>query len=322
MILPKGQALHENLNASFIDFEQLLNELRANQFTGYLSLTGWKYLGVIFIDSGNLDNVIEEADGKRRTGLVALETLRAKAKDRDGAISVFRLEGDLVALLASSAQRAALYEELTNDLTNFDRLMLKLEKEHHTGHIEVVLKDKDAGMIFFEKGATVAAFYSRNGSTVMGREAIVGLNDASISGAVFNVYRSDPASSSHDFVKLELIEAWQSLLSIAEKSVDAATAPGTFSSELKRGCLEIVMQYPFLDPFTGGFEFKNGHIHFEGGANNAKFTAGLALAFKYVSTKLNPRGVRALQDATQKVSQTQRTQLETWGITQALPSFF
>jgi hypothetical protein len=323
MILPKNQPVHENLNTSYTNFDQLLTDLRANQFTGYVSLSGWKYDGVLFIDSGNLVNVVEETGGKSRTGLGALDGMRTRAREKDGAISVYRLDGDLVALLAGSAQRSALYEQLSTDLTTFDRLITKLQKESLTGHVEVQLHDKSSGMIFLEKGANIASFFSANGATIVGDAAIEKLADSSSNGATFNVYRSDPvASFRQDFVKLELVQAWQDLLAMLESAVDQATSPGTFTTEFKRGCLENLREYPFLDPFAGGFEFKNGQIHFEGGANNAQFTFGMASVLKSAAFKFDERGTMAIQEAMRRAGQTQREALETWGIDVALAPFF
>lgn len=323
MILPKNQPVHENLNTSFTNFDQLLSDLRANQFTGYVNLNAWKYEGILFVDSGNLVNVVEETEGKRRTGLGALESLRARAREKDGAIGVYRLDGDLVALLAGSAQRSALYEQLSTDLTTFARLIAKLQKESLTGHVEVQLPDKSSGMIFLEKGATISSFYSVNGATLMGDTAIEKLANSSNEGATFNVYRSDAtASIGQDFVKLELIHAWQNLLALFESKVDQATSKGTFASEFKRGCLDNLKEYPFLDPFAGGFEFKDGQIHFEGGANNALFTTGVASVLKSAALRFDSRGSAAVQDAMRTAAQTQREALETWGIAAALAPFF
>jgi hypothetical protein len=323
MILPKYQPVHENLNTSYTNFDQLLNDLRANQFTGYVTLSGWKYDGTLFIDSGNLVNVVEETEGKRRMGMGALDGLRMRSRDKDGAISVYRLDGDLVALLAGSIRRSALYEQLSTDLTTFDRLITKLQKESLTGHVEVQLQDKSSGMIFLEKGANIASFFSANGATVVGDAAVEKLADASNNGATFNVYRSDPlASFQQDFVKLELVQSWQALLALLETAVDQATSPGTFTTEFKRGCLENLQEYPFLDPFAGGFEFKNGQIHFEGGANNVQFTSGMASVLKSASLRFDERGAAAIQQALRQAAQSQGEALQTWGIAAALAPLF
>lgn len=322
MILPKGQLIHENLNTSFTNFEQLLNELRAIQFTGYLKLTGWKYTGVIFMDSGNLVNVVEEKETNRTTGIAALEGLRTRAGGKEGVISVHQLEGDLVALLAGSVQRAALYEQLSTDLTTFDRLIGKLVKEQHTGHVEIESADKSNAMIFYEKGAPVSIFHSTNGTTTLGDAAMDKLIESVRAGATFNVYRSDPIMSlGQGFVPLEMIEAWQNLLVLVQNFVDKATAAGVFSTQFKRSCLENVEAYPFLDPFAG-FEFKDDRITLEMQTNNTQFTQGLANTFRSAATKLDERGGRALRDALRAASHEQRVALETWGIRQALETYF
>jgi hypothetical protein len=319
MILPVGRAVHENLGTAYTNLDQLLNELRANQFTGYVDFRSWKYQGVIFMDSGNLLNVIEEDDSARRTGVGAMEGVQKHAKEKDGVVSVYQLDGDLVGLLAGSVQRSALFERLSTDLTHLDRLMDSLQKEKQTGHVEISLSNKSVGMIFLQGGRPLAAFHTNKGASIFGAESIAKMIEYARDGATFNVYHSDPTLSlGQDFVSLELIATWQNLLGLVEKSVDDATARGTFSMEFKRGCLENVNTFPFLDPFADGFEFRDGRIRFEGGVSHAQFTAGLIAAFRAAASKLSGPGLRAYQTSVRMAIQNQHTQLATWGILDAL----
>lgn len=320
MILPKGQTVHENLNTSYTNFDQLLQDLKSNQFTGYVKVSAWQYEGVLFVDMGNLVNVVEEVEGRRRVGMTALESLRNKAKEKDGSVSVYRLEGELVTLVAGSAQRNALYEQLSSDLTSLDRLINKLQKEKVTGHIEVALPE-GAGMVFMQNGGILQSYYAANGHSLQGDSALVRIKELSDRGGSFNVYRSDPlASLGQENVRLELIEVWQMVLAAAESGVDRATQDGAFALAFKRACADHADDYAFLDPFAGEFEFKKGHITFTGQTTTATFNKALAQVLQETSGKLPPNGQKAFQPALRGAAQTHGTEMKTWGLTDLLAS--
>ncbi|MBI5652298.1 MAG: hypothetical protein HZC40_17920 [Chloroflexi bacterium] len=169
-----------------------------------------------------------------RVGLAAFESVKMRAKDKDATLSVYRLDGELTALIAGSAQRDALYETLSNDLTSFELLMAKLKKEAHTGHIEIALNDGGAGLVFLQNGAVAATVYSANGATLTGADALTKLGETVQGGASFNVYKSDPSSAlGQDFMRLEVLETWQAVLAAIANQVDRATAPGVFATAFK-----------------------------------------------------------------------------------------
>ncbi len=323
MKLPRGLAIYENLNTAYANFDLLLEDLVRNQFSGYVVLASGEYGGVIFIDSGNLVNVLEEFEGARRTGLATLERVRSRAKDKDGAIGVHRLDSEVVRLIASATQVSPLYEKLSTDLTSLDRLITTLEKEKLTGHIEIELRNQSSGMIFLENGASITAFYTVNGATTVGGSAQEKLAEASRNGAIFNVYRRDSANSlTQDFVRPELIEAWQNVLALVEDEVDKATSPGNFQVAFKQGCLDHVDAFPFLDPFTGRFVFKNGRIQLNGHPDDAQFSGGLTAALTSSVSYLDDRASRALREAMNAAVQTQRVHLDACGLTPAMSQLF
>ncbi len=319
MKLPRGILVHENLNTAYTNFDQLLEDLIRNQFSGYVALSSWKYSGIILMDSGNLVSAVEELEGVRRTGPATLERVRARAKEKDVMVNVHGLDRKLVALVAGTTQSTPLYEKLSTDLTGLDRLISSLQKEKLTGHVEIELQDQSSGIIFLENGASIAAFYSVNGTTTVGVSAQENLEQASRNGAIFNVYRADPANSNREgFVKPELIEAWQTILVLMEDAVDKATAPGNFRIAFKQGCLDHVDEFPFLDPFAGRFTFKDGSIHMYGRVSDAQLNGGLSRALVSSASYLEDRALRVLRDAMRTAVETQRAQLDVLGITPGL----
>ena len=61
MILPKGEAVYENLRTSFVDLNSFLLSLKEDDFTGYVQLSFWDYEGILFLEAGEIVNATEEA---------------------------------------------------------------------------------------------------------------------------------------------------------------------------------------------------------------------------------------------------------------------
>jgi len=273
MIFPKGQVLYENLNTSFTNFGELLLNLNANRFTGYARVVFWNYEGILFLDNGNVVNAVEETEARRRTGQEAVSSITARAREKDGTISVYALSGEMVTMLASVVKSEAVYENLTTDFTSLDKLIAKLQSEEHTGYVEVAMKDdKGAGIIFLHDGDAIESILSTNGEAVSGAEVLSRIIEtASSLGAAFNVYRAaieDAFAEAPEimagFELPRLLEVWQEIIAAAERAADDLSSEGHFLNTFKDTLIERAGDYPFLDPFAAEFDYQDGQIAFRG----------------------------------------------------------
>jgi len=133
MLFPKNQVLHENLNTSFTQLDALLAELRSNQFTGYVQIIGWEYKGILLFDTGRIINASEDTKGQSRHGPAAAAGIAVKGREKDNAISVYRLNAEVTQLLANLFKGEPIYKDLSSDLTGLDKLVAKLQKRKAHG---------------------------------------------------------------------------------------------------------------------------------------------------------------------------------------------
>ncbi len=268
MVIPKGKVIHEDLSTSYTDIDELLRDLRQNSFTGYCQVNFWEYRGTLFLDRGRIINAFEEAGSVHTTGDRAIRSILAKAKQKDGAVSVFQLQDEMVATLASVLNSKVKYRDLTTELTSLEKLISKLKKEEHSGYVEVLLNgDNGDGCIYFQDGrAMESVFRAIDGEMISGPSGfkkILGLSTEV--GAVFNVFESDLSSIVVDSsVSDEVIRLFQETLNVLEDAVDAKLGAGKFVDEFKRGLAINANKYLFLDPFAGEFVYKDRTLTFEG----------------------------------------------------------
>ena len=273
MIFPKRDSVYQNLNTSFTNFGELLVDLKENSFTGVVQVSYWEYEGILLLDNGNIINAIEEINGDIITGQSAVKKVTDKAKEKDGAISVFSQKGEMITMLASVAKSEIVYENLSTEFTSLDALITKLQSEDHTGYIEVVFSETDQkGYIFLLAGRVIEALLSVRGDEVSGSTVIKRILElTSSAGAVFSVYKAavEDALSESEMIKVsfnlpQLLEVWGAVIQGVESAADSILGNGEFLNKFKDTLIEKADKYPFLDPFAAKFQYQNGEVTFSG----------------------------------------------------------
>ena len=273
MIFPKRDSVYQNLNTSFTNFGELLVDLKENSFTGVVQVSYWEYEGILLLDSGNIINAIEEINGNIITGQSAVKKVTDKAKEKDGAISVYSQKGEMITMLASVAKSEIVYENLSTEFTSLDALITKLQNEDHTGYIEVTFAGSDQkGFIFLLAGRVIEALLAIRGEEVSGSTVLKRILEIiSTEGAVFSVYKAavEDALSESEMIKVsfnlpQLLEVWGAVIQGVESAADSILGKGVFLNRFKDTLIEKADEYPFLDPFAAKFQYDNGEVTFSG----------------------------------------------------------
>ncbi len=273
MIFPKRDAVYQNLNTSFTNFGELLVDLKENGFTGVVQVSFWEYEGVLLLDNGNIINAVQEVGDRVITGPDAVKLVTDKAKEKDGAISVYHQKGEMVTMLASVARSEILHENLSAEFTSLEALITKLQRGDHTGYIEVSFEAQEQkGYIFLLAGEVIEALLSARGgeatkSAVLNQ--ILGLTTTM--GASFNVYKAavEDALSDSEVIKVsfdlpQLLEVWGKIIQAIESTVDGTLGKNQFLNTFKETLIAWADEYPFLDPFAAKFIYLDGVVTFTG----------------------------------------------------------
>ncbi len=202
MIFPQGEILHSNLFTSYLNINELISNLCADEFTGYVEVKFWDYQGFIFFDGGNPLNALEEIGGAevtdRKTGKQAQTSIITKSKEKDGEVSVHMLDNEKLITIASVVNRKLLHEDLTTDYVKLEKLIEKLVEEEPSGYIDInISHDKGNAIIFFGDADIQDSILDVKGNIIYGEEALVKILDlCETHGAVFNVYKTDMMATS------------------------------------------------------------------------------------------------------------------------------
>jgi hypothetical protein len=273
MIFPKRDAIYQNLNTSFTNFGELLVDLKENSFTGVVQVSYWEYEGVLLLDNGNIINAIEDINGDVVTGQAAVKKVTDKAKEKDGAISVFHQKGEMITMLASVAKSEVIYKDLSTEFTSLDALIKKLQSEEHTGYIEVTFAgNQQKGFIFLLAGSVIDSLLSSRGEESSGTaiiNRILGLTTGA--PATFSVYKSvvEEALSESEMIQVsfnlpQLLEVWGAIIRVVESITDDEFGGEEFLNTFKDTLIANADEYPFLDPFAAKFKYASGEVTYTG----------------------------------------------------------
>lgn len=278
MLIPSGEPVFTGLSTSFIAFEELVRDLSSRKLTGALQLAAPGYAGTVLFSGGTPLNALAEDGEGRVTGLAAANQIAARARLRDGEVSVFALPAPLTALLSRAVDGQLVHGGLSTAFTNFEKLLAQLQTEGHSGYLQLRFAGStDVAMVFLEAGRLVDAVHVTDGRAESGPEAAeAALRRAEEAGGTCDVYRAgEPAprrTGRGDETPLPApapaggnpIPAWEEILAATEAVVDELSAPGTFLLALKETLVDRAAEYPFLDPFAAELEYRDGTLTYQG----------------------------------------------------------
>lgn len=191
MRVPKGKPVHENLGTSYLKVGALLADLQVRQFTGSVHIAFRGYDAHVFIDGGSIIGAIEQTETAVRTGSDAIDGLLVRSEHRDGSVSIYEHSASTVEALAGIVDGQPVYEGLSSDFTDLDKLIRKLALDRHAiWYVEVVATEElGVGVVYIHGGQPDGVYSPFDGATLSGQAALKAMLEVSDAfGAVFNVY--------------------------------------------------------------------------------------------------------------------------------------
>ncbi|UCH79219.1 MAG: hypothetical protein JSU81_04530, partial [Candidatus Coatesbacteria bacterium] len=170
-------------------------------------------------------------------------------------------------------------------LTTLDKLLEKNAAEKLTGFVEVSLEGgRGTGIVLMQEGDVLEAFFSdASGKVSSGTATLPGLKEGSAAGAVFNVYRADVAGAFAESTEIMesfeiggLLEVLHDVIVKIRAAADMAAGQDVFDDRFAAELIVQASAYPFLDPFAGEFEYRNGHIEYSDSASMKEFIKGVS----------------------------------------------
>jgi hypothetical protein len=230
-----------------------------------------------------LDRLILKLMEEKQNGFIEILT-----KEHKGMGVLFFQGGEVVELFATSESGASLVEKKTipvflenvvkqgvlfNVYRNQGKIPVKESPVKETPAKETRVKDPAAKEPpVKEAPAKETPAREVRVSETTAREATV--KETVVPPAKEAPVKETPGAGGNEDLR-EVITIFEDILSRVEKVADSESRKGTFLKEFRRSLIEKSVEYPFLDPFAGEFEYQEGTISFKGEVGTQEFAKGI-----------------------------------------------
>lgn len=337
LILPKGQAVVENMQASCVHMINMLRSLEETGFSGYLELQVEDSKGIVFFGKGEVINSLF-VDGEKQekiTGQEAFSLILDQSNSKDGIINQYRFNTNIIKVFATMASNEVVFNNLSTDFISLEKIIPDLGRKGLTGYLELKMANKkQMAVIFFEEGKPVECLFSslKTGNMRSGLKILNSVvKHASEVGAVFNVYRASMHSAQEKKMAVPSSDR-EKVMEFLEVSFDIINS--VFSSHLGENgfehvfadmCIEVTDEYPFMHPFADVIVYRDGHLKVDSEAEMIQVLEGVNECLRRVFEKVTSTTGNVLPEVKTRIVDAmgeERQKLIRWQIDKHIPVLF
>ncbi len=285
--LPYGKPVYQRLYTRFTSFPELMSFLEQESFTGYLELESWEGSSKVILREGVVTHVVIKTIEGVFDGKIALEKIYRQVEHPECSIDVYELPEIFTDLIKEFCHAELLYYRLDSRFTNTGKLLDKLTAQRHYGLIEVEFeKPRQTGIIYLQDGKviktqmvtetpkkTYARDYPLKRLLKLAGEKTATINVYSVKAKSTGESVPSPALRGIEKGELkagdfenrfekqkELVSKVGELFGKLETILKKVKKEFDFNYHLRKLRLELAGRYPFLDPFAGELEYKEGKM--------------------------------------------------------------
>lgn len=278
----KNHPIHKNLDTSFVNVSALVRYLRRRQFVGSIRVELSGYEAEINLDEDNTLRVREfdRITGRIGEGEEALQRILIRSREPGGIVNVFQLSAEEEKIVEVITEQPAV--KVSNPIQNI----------------------KPTAVL-----AAVAPTNGANGNTPKSEPQKIVAELPKPMNAVPNL-PLDFTNKVESKAKQNTLSTddWEMLLNLTSEllsNIDKTLANANldFSAAFTKARTEISGDYPFIDPSTKVFAYKNGKISMREQQNAKLFTASVLEALRRLLDKLGatPKFTDVHRAAIQKI---------------------
>ncbi len=287
MLLPNGVEKHKNLSTSFTKFDQLLQDLGENRFSGYIKLNFWEYEGVLVLDTGRMIEAYSSEKDVYLTGEQAVLRILKRSQEQEGSIEVHELPNEIAIALGYAFQSSGYKED--GSLANYSlgQVFDLLERESVTGYVDFQFsRKKGAGTVYYLEGTPVEAVIMSNSGKVVNGEPVI--QKFSEIGEFFQpdvkVHRvAEPVSIVEDQAFIipwqhqKYITFWGEIFDYINQLMVEQLKRNKFYQDVRKICAEVADHYPLLHVENGDVEINESFFEIKRIVHHRTFRQGIAM---------------------------------------------
>jgi hypothetical protein len=287
IVLPKEKPILKNLNTYYLDLRKLFEHYQGEIGSGGIFFKASAAEGVIFFDKDELLNGYFRDKNSKITGQSAIMRLLEAKSDYNFIIDIYRIAQEEVYFWASLPSAEKIYQDLSTEFTDLEKLITKMGSEKLTGFIDVSIgNDNLGGLIFMSNGKIIGGSFSwdLDESTPSEKNVEMLVNKTKKSGGIFQVSRIPIKNHQTDNeinevryeISSDVIKMLEEYLGVFDTVFSSKKNIALdFNKALRKKFVEKAEQYTFLDPFAAEFEYSDGKITFTGESGDQDLVSGV-----------------------------------------------
>lgn len=267
MLYPQGKTVIGDLKTAFVNIDGVLQELKNEQFTGYVKISSDNYDGLVIYENGAaVESVENYSDGRPRVeGSEAMNNVIAKTKEGGGLLNIQELPSNVINMMLRAIHSKVVYKDLLSEFTQIKNLLVTLKTKQITGHVEIEMNDgAGEAFIFLEDGKLIESLFSSgDGTTFSGKKGLAKILEvANEVGYVMNVFQAESKDFGRDKLDLggkpeeeeapevedpsELLEIFEKMVQSVDQSVQKMLGKNKFREAFLQAINHKAADYPFL----------------------------------------------------------------------------
>jgi len=291
------KTIYENLDTSFVNLSALVRYLQRREFAGNIRLELAAYEGEIVFTKGNQPKAREHdrLAGRIAEGEEALQRLLIRAREPGGIIHVYQ----------TAAQTDTLTER--KDVLTIEQ-NISDKKVIAAAHLREAAQAAEKPFPARATPLHISGSENENAENVQpsfGEIIAEAKRNAKLPEFPFELSNNVEAKAKRNQLSTE---DWETLLRLTTellRTLDDSLAQANlnFPAAFEKACAEISEDYPFLNPNSDIFIYKNGEIEMRKLVNAKLFVAGINEALRRILTKLsaNPKFADARRSTVQNI---------------------
>lgn len=302
MLLPPGQGKSKEFNSSYIRFDQLLKDLWANRFSGYLRLTFWGYEGVLIFDTGKIIQAYSSEPDNYMIGEKAVLRIMEKGSEDEGEIVVVPLASEVAISLSFSLNAQSFGDQTNVEKCSVLDLLQFAEKENISGYADLQFSaKKGAGTIYFLDGIAIeSVLMASSGKMAAGKAVLdkfIEIGDLVQPTILINRAPSaDAIIEDKAFLipwkhKRE-IQFWEDVLNAFNSFLYPKHIKKNIFELLEAQCEKIAPKYPVFDRRKNLVSFQNSKLQLNRLLPREEFLSGLEASLHEIMKNVQKRRFR------------------------------
>ncbi|MCP4402939.1 MAG: hypothetical protein GY801_37255 [bacterium] len=280
MLYPQGKTVIGDLKTAFVNIDGVLQELKNEQFTGYVKISSENYDGLVIYENGTpVESVESYSDGRPRVdGSEAMTNVIAKTKEGGGLLNIQELPSNVINMMLRAIHSKVVYKDLLSEFTQIKNLLVTLKTKQITGHVEIEMNDGEGeAFIFLEDGKLIESLFSGgDGTTFSGKKGLAKILEvANEVGYVMNVFQAeskdfgrdnlDPVSDDEEEAPIvedpsELLEIFEKMVQSVDQSLQRMLGKNKFREAFLQAVVQKAEDYPFLESLGNNIRSGAGFV--------------------------------------------------------------